>query len=267
MKLRDLMATNVMTLAPDDGLLLAADQFLWAGIRHLPVVQDGRVVGVLSHRDLATFQALHTDADWKDVPVEKAMRKPAETAGPNDSLTEAAARMKEHKIGCLPITEQGKLIGLVTTTDILAAHVHQAMRPPDAGPRVADAMSRNPVTVRADDHLLDAAARMQKNEIRHLPVVDADGIVIGLLSDRDVRAAVGDPVRALASSQERVRLETTRVEHAMTREPLSVGPSESCAQVARYLAGVKGSALPVVDPKGKLLGMLSYVDLLRALAR
>ncbi len=266
MRIREIMTNQVMTVAPDEGLVNASDIFLWTGIRHLPVVAAGRVVGILSHRDLAAFQAHCGDGSWRHAAVEKAMHSPVETAGPDDAVTEAAARMKEHRIGCLPITEYGRLIGLITTTDILTAHVHEAMRPSNSnGPSVADAMTRDPLVAHPDDRLLDAAARMQKSGIRHLPVVDGEGEVLGLLSDRDIRAAVGNPSNALRA-EARQSIANLRVGDAMTPKPTTVEPKQSCSDVAQYFVALRADAAPVVNASGKLVGILSYVDLLRALA-
>jgi CBS domain-containing protein len=221
----------------------------------------------LSHRDLVSYQARKKDRLWKEASVEAAMHSPVETAGPDDSISEAAGRMSQHKIGSLPVTELGKLIGLVTATDILAAQVAQAMEPvPSFGPKVADAMTKDPITAHPGDRLLDAAARMKQYKVRHLPVVNGDGLLVGMLSDRDIRAAVGDPVRVLAPDQTRVQLETMHVEDAMTRGAITLAPSRACAEVARYFADCRADAAPVVEPDGKVVGVLSYVDLLRGLA-
>jgi CBS domain-containing protein len=261
------MVKNPMTVAADEGLMTAADIFLWTGVHHLPVMAAGRVVGVLSQRDLLSLQARH-DGEWEDAPVEAAMRSPAETAGPDDSVSEAAARMAAHHIGCLPITELGALLGLVSTTDILIAQVRQAMQPAaNFGPRVDEAMTPDPVTVHPDDHLLDAAARMRQYNVRHLPVVDGEGMLVGMLSDRDIRSAVGDPVRAFVTGETQVALESMHVEDAMSRDALSVEPDRPCAEVALYFADRRADAAPVVAPQsGKVVGVLSYVDLLRGLA-
>ena len=66
-------------------------------------------------------------------------------------------------------------------------------------------MTRAPTTAAADDHLLDAAARMAERNVRHLPIVDGDRHVVGILSDRDVRTAVGDSSRPLHPDDARVR--------------------------------------------------------------
>lgn len=267
-KIKDVMKQFPVTVRPDDDLVLASHLMLWSSARHLPVVMDGaRLAGILSERDIFAFQARAADLDWREATVEMAMHSHPETAGPEDSVTEAAGRMAEHKIGCLPITEKGQLVGIVTTTDILAAQVQQSMEPTRHwGPQVAQAMTPDPETVRPDDSLLDAAARMQTLRVRHLPVVDVERKVIGILSDRDVRAAIGDPVRALEGAETRIRIESTRVADAMTANPYTVSPDDLCSRVAQRIASVRGSAVPVVDAQDRLVGILSYVDLLRALA-
>jgi len=94
--------------------------------RHLPVVHGGKLVGVLSERDILEYRAKRDfDEDWWRGNTADAMRVPVQTAGPEDSLT--AGRMATSKIGALPIVELGKLVGLVTVTDVLAAEV-EAMR-------------------------------------------------------------------------------------------------------------------------------------------
>jgi acetoin utilization protein AcuB len=134
------------------------------------------------------------------------------------------------------------------------------------GSQVAEVMTPEPLTVHPGDQLLDAAARMRQYRVRHLPVVNGDRRLVGMLSDRDIRAAVGDPVRALTSTETRVRLETMHVEDAMNRGAITVDPARACADVASYFADVRAEAAPVVDATGKLVGVLSYVDLLRGLA-
>lgn len=266
-KLKDVMKRFPMSVAPDEDLVLASHMMMWAGSRHLPVVSGEELVGVLSERDVFAFRASHPDLDWREAAVEVAMRPNPETAGPEDSITEAAGRMSLHKIGCLPVTEKGALVGLVTTTDILGAEVQQAMEPTiTRGPRVAEAMTPSPSTVHPGDGLLDAAGRMRSLGVRHLPVVDGGGRVVGMLSDRDVRAVIGDPTRALESEENRIRVESMHVEDAMTPEVATVDPEDSCGGVARNFASLRASAVPVVDTDGTLVGILSYVDLLRALS-
>ncbi|MCG8422858.1 MAG: CBS domain-containing protein [Proteobacteria bacterium] len=272
MKLRDIMRRFPKTVNVDDTLEFARDMMVWMELRHLPVTRDGKLVGVLTERNLAVYQAAIGDSYSTSMgdKVESAMQPEPQTAHPDDPVVEAAGRMAAAKIGCLPITEKGALIGLVTTTDLLAAQVRNAMEPPHrAGPTVGDVMTHDPLAVHPDDYVINAAARMQQRNIRHLPVVDGDRTVLGMLSDRDVRAAIGDPTRALDSEAEESPDETLhrlRVRDAMTRPVVTTTPDQSCAAMAREFVSLRGSAVPVTNKDGRLIGILSYIDILRGLA-
>jgi acetoin utilization protein AcuB len=103
---------------------------------------------------------------------------------------------------------------------------------------------------------------MRSLNVRHLPVVDATGRALGMLSDRDVRAAIGDPTYA----DRRLEVERLRVQDAMTAPPITVEPGRSCADVAREFVHLRASAVPVTDEHGVVIGILSYIDLLKVLA-
>lgn len=129
-----------------------------------------------------------------------------------------------------------------------------------ATPKVRDVMSASPIYFAPDDNLLLAAIRMTREQIRHLPVV-ADGKVVGILSDRDLRVALGDPVRALEGD---VDLDQTMtVGWAMTSQPVTAREDDDLAGLRRYFLDERIGALPVVDDSGALVGIVSYVDVLR----
>lgn len=268
MKLREIMTRFPLTVAPSDTLIAARDRMLWGGVRHLPVVDGGdgrhRVVGVLSDGDIARHQARTGESLFSSPgdTVEMAMTTPVQTASADESVIEAMARVGPAKIGCLPITELGELVGLVTVTDLLSAEVraHTENGGEASGPSIAEVMTPDPQIVRADDHLMDAAARMQQEHIRHLPVIDDEGRILGMLSDRDVRGAIGDPS---APHEEIVR--DIRVSAAMSSPALTVKPTQSLTEVARMFAGLGSGAFPVVDDDLRVVGIISYVDALIAL--
>jgi CBS-domain-containing membrane protein len=271
MKIKELMKRTPTTVQIDDDLTTARDLMVWMGIRHLPVLDGGKLIGILSESDVAAFQARTgiSPRSMSGHPVEQAMHTPVETSSPEESVDEAAERMAARKIGCLPVVQGSELVGIVTSTDILANQVRMAPANDarsDAGPTVGEAMTRDPQVVRSGDHLLDAAARMQSLGIRHLPVIDGDGKVIGMLSDSDVRTAVGDPQRVAGGQAAEVQLELLLVRDVMSAPAVTVRPDERCADVARYFADMKVGAMPVVDAEDRILGICSYIDILRALS-
>ena len=124
---REIMMGSPVTMKPQDTLDLANDVISLGRIRHIPVVEDGRLVGLLSERDLMGAAATtifglkqrSKSALLKSVLVKDVMKKRVVTVKPDTSIKETARLMKKKKIGCVPVVNEGNLVGLVTTTDIL----------------------------------------------------------------------------------------------------------------------------------------------------
>lgn len=124
---REIMMGSPVTLKPDDTLDLANDVIALGRIRHIPVVQDGQLVGLLSERDLIGAAASQIfglkqkskSALLKSVLIKDVMKKRVITVKPETPIKEAAHLLAEKKIGCVPVLSDGSLVGLVTTTDIL----------------------------------------------------------------------------------------------------------------------------------------------------
>ena len=124
---KEIMTTDVSTLGRNDTLDLADDMMTLERIRHLPVLDEGRVVGVVSQRDLfrsALAAALGYGENaqkrlLRTIRVKEVMSEPPMTVSPEATAKEAIRLMLEHKIGCLPVVEGHTLVGMVTETDIL----------------------------------------------------------------------------------------------------------------------------------------------------
>jgi CBS domain-containing protein len=127
MLVRDLMQREVATLRVTDSLGLADDIMRLGRIRHLPVLSGEAVVGVVSERDLyraAVSSVLQTrsraEREWlAKIPVQSVMSPRVISVAPDDLVHTAVERMLEHRIGCLPVIEHGRLVGLVSETDCL----------------------------------------------------------------------------------------------------------------------------------------------------
>jgi CBS domain-containing protein len=270
MRIKEIMQQHLATARQTDDLATAVQIMLWAGVRHLPVVEDGKLVGLLSERDVLWASAEAED-DKSAQSVGEAMSTPVETASPNDSVTTVAARMAKDRLGCMPLVEAGRLVGIVTTTDLLRAQARQAFdvdvaKPSEPYVQAADIMSKELVTISGDDALADAVARMQHHRVRHLPVVDGDRRLVGILSDRDIRLSP-KVLMAGDDAQARAYLAGTQVEAVMSREALSVGPRAPLPALVDAFTQWRFSALPVVDRDDVLVGIISYVDVLEAQAQ
>jgi CBS domain-containing protein len=124
---RDIMVRKVKTLDRNDTLDAADDLMTMERIRHIPVLDGTQLTGVVSQRDLFR-SALATALGYGEkgrrtvmhtFRVKDVMSEPPITVGPDVPIREAARLMLEHRFGCLPVVESGRLVGLVTETDIL----------------------------------------------------------------------------------------------------------------------------------------------------
>lgn len=124
-------------------------------------------------------------------------------AYPSLELGEAARLMHQRHVGCLVIVEElsateSLVVGVLTDRDI-AMGVVAADRDPH-GMRVGDLMSKDVVTVREQDSLLDVVSAMQRRKVRRIPVTGARDVLVGLVSLDDVLAAMAQQMLAVASA-------------------------------------------------------------------
>jgi CBS domain-containing protein len=133
-RVRDIMETKLVTISANERLSMVEDIMTLGRVRHMPVVQAGRLVGVVSERDLlrASLSVLseHRDAERRAflhvVEISRVMSTPPIVIGPDATIEEAALLMADKKIGCLPVVVRDELVGMVTETDVLrwVAGVH-----------------------------------------------------------------------------------------------------------------------------------------------
>jgi CBS domain-containing protein len=127
MKVKDLMSRKVETLEQYDTLSLSEDLMKMKRLRHLPIVEDGRLVGIVSQRDLfraglSTVQGFGSRAQegyLKTVLVKEVITNEVITIGPDEDIGKAARIMLKEEIGCLPVVEGEKLVGLISESDIM----------------------------------------------------------------------------------------------------------------------------------------------------
>jgi CBS domain-containing protein len=122
---------------------------------------------------------------------------------PNDLVSKAAELMKSERIGSIPVIENEetkKLIGIVTDRDLMLRIIAEGL---DAkSTKVETVMTRKVVTCHAEDDLQKALDAMAENQIRRLPVVDADNNVLGIIAQADVATRVDHPKKTAAMVKE-----------------------------------------------------------------
>ena len=122
MLIEEIMNHNPISVTPEIKLNEAYNIMQNKGIRHLPILENNYLIGVVTDRDLrlATSKLAEHPFD-PGVSVKNIMSHPVKTASPSDPIESATQLMRELKIGCLPVVEDNKLVGIVTNSDLLDA--------------------------------------------------------------------------------------------------------------------------------------------------
>lgn len=126
-RVRDIMQTKIVTIGVTERLSTVEDIMTLGRVRHMPVVHGGRLVGVLSQRDLlrtslselGSYGSEARRAFLHAIEIESVMSAPPIVIDPDASVQLAARLMADHKVGCLPVVDGEELVGLVTETDVL----------------------------------------------------------------------------------------------------------------------------------------------------
>lgn len=127
----DFMSAPVTSLSQDASLLDAVLTFRRTQFRHLPIVDGETLVGILSERDVQrvapSMLARITQEEYNDIfqntPIKRVMTPDPLTVTPATPLREAAGLMNGNKVGCLPVVEGGRLVGILTVIDVLGVLV------------------------------------------------------------------------------------------------------------------------------------------------
>ena len=126
--------------------------------------------------------------------------------------------------------------------------------------KVADVMTKEPVTIAAGETVGQADELMSENNIRQIPVVNGRDLV-GIVTDRDIRSFLSGSL--LGDPEARERALSTPVRDVMTTEPIFVSPNDDLEEALELLIDEKIGGIPVVDEAEGLVGIVTYIDLLR----
>jgi CBS domain-containing protein len=138
---------------------------------------------------------------------------------------------------------------------------------------VKDVMTTHVVAVRKNASFKDMAARLREHRVSAFPVLDEDNKVVGVVSEADLLAKealeFGTPgkVSSMLHHREQAKAAAIVAEDLMTKPPVTIGPNEFVTHAARLMYMRKVKRLPVVDPDGRLIGIVSRTDVLSIYSR
>jgi CBS domain-containing protein len=243
----------------------------------LPVVRssDGQLMGIVSRRDI--FRKFDEDQ------LSLIMKKDIKTITPDTTIEEAAEIFYSMRIHRLPVVENGKLVGIITPTDLLK--IISGMK---TDLTAEDVICTTCVTAYEDEPLTYTIPAMRISDVTALPVLDANGTLVGIITDRDLfsdQVKDADALKALgitdndnlagyrnvlplfyAATDKYLEVDK-KVKDFMVKGPLTIYKKMNLSEVAKIMLTNDFGQLPVHGTKDELDGMIYDVDVLKALLK
>jgi len=243
----------------------------------LPVVRssDGQLMGIVSRRDI--FRKFDEDQ------LSLIMKKDIKTITPDTTIEEAAEIFYSMRIHRLPVVENGKLVGIITPTDLLK--IISGMK---TDLTAEDVICTTCVTAYEDEPLTYTIPAMRISDVTALPVLDANGTLVGIITDRDLfsdQVKDADALKALgitdndnlagyrnvlplfyAATDKYLEVDK-KVKDFMVKSPLTIYKKMNLSEVAKIMLTNDFGQLPVHGTKDELDGMIYDVDVLKALLK
>lgn len=246
------------------------------GLTGLPVIRssDGKLMGVVSRRDV--FRKFDEDQ------LSLIMKKGCIIVTPETTIEEAARIFSTKRIHRLPVVDNGKLVGIVTPTDML-----RLVKEMKTDLLAEDVIRTTCVTAYEDEPLTYTIPAMRISDVPALPVLDAQGKLVGILTDRDLfsdQVKNTDDLKALGiadvgnmagarnvlplfyTATDKYMSDDRKVKDFMVKDPYTVFKKTNVSEVAKIMLTNDFGQIPVHGNKDELVGMVYDVDVLCALS-
>ncbi len=267
------MSTPVKTVTPKTYIMEARQIMNTEKIRALPVVQEEKVVGIITWRGLLRADIPVIDGvRWtkeivlKEKRIEDIMTVNPIGVLPNSPLPKSARVMLENKIPVLPVFDEKRgAQGILTTSDVFRFIMNEL---PDLKTilRVEDYMTSDLVVVDPDTSLLEAQRLMGIKRIRSLPVVE-DGKLVGLVTRTDMVKVEPSRFASPHNQEQSLAILLQPIEKIMTRRLVTTTPKANLVLAASSMLENKIHCLPVLDGEGHLSGIITDSDLFRMVVK
>lgn len=256
----DVIKYGVITVTPQSRLYQALACIVDLNISGLPVVDKAmHLEGIITEKDLLT---LLYEKQTTSGLVERYMQRDV-ISYPAETLLEEICRcLLTHPFRRVPITHRGRVISVISRTDLVRVNVHKFLPPPErdssACPRTLTArqlMTRGLITIRPENSIGEALSLIADYSLTGLPVVDEDMVLVGIITEKDLMPYFyGD------------NLLPSQVGEIMTTDITTFSPEDSVFEICECLLHNNFRRVPIVKD-GVLVGLVSRADVIRYILR
>jgi len=271
---REYMSSPVIVVSPSDTIARVRNLMLRYGISRLPVVENGVLVGIITAYDVAKAVDEAGSKPLDTIPVELYMSFNPITVDAGETLEKAARLMVKHGIGGLPVLQDGRLVGIITKSDIVRAFAEKLK----GEYKVEDFFDPNVPVVSPSHSVAYVAKLLFDTPCKRVLVVER-GELVGIIAPSDL--AFATPIQKLSRKAKVYKVAgfsprgiyaTLPYIHGvalaadiMTPNPLTVKPNDDLAYAARLMSRYGFSSVPVVYEGNDVRGIVMKHHILQAL--
>ncbi len=258
MKVKEIMTKEVIYVNKNDDLRHVLDLMEKHNITKIPVVDDGKLVGIVTDNKIADklgsirsrgVLASHMHAST-------VMEKKFETVPPDREVKEILEKVGEPGPTMLPVVVDNHLIGVITKADLLPLVKSEE--------NIKKIMTAPVFTAKPEDRVIHVRRVMLDNDIARLPVVE-NGEVIGIISDKEIAFAFAALKRSVSLGHQQHRLKNLLVEDVMRSPAITAKDTITIKEAAEIMIENEVGCIPIVGGDGKLKGIVTRTDLLKHL--
>lgn len=254
MKMRDVMTDQVITVGKNDDLKHVMDLMEKHNVTKVPVLSDGRLVGIISDNMIAKKlgSARKRGIKPSGIHASSVMEKDFEIAHPDAPLAEWLPKVGLPGLTMVPVVTKGILVGVHTKANLL--ELVESDEP------ITSIMSSPVITVHPDDRLVHARRKLLDNKIARLPVMEG-AEVVGILHEAQIAHAFAALLKDVAFEHQQARVRELVARDWMKTPVVTARHDMSIMQVARLMMDQDIGGVPVLDSVGALQGWVTRTDL------
>ncbi len=278
MKVENIMTSEVVVIPDTQQVPYARNLMLKHGISHLVVVDNkGKPIGIVTEKDI-TRKLRTAGPTWRRRPmnrisIKRVMSKDFITVAPDEDIRNAVDLMLKNNISALPVLDEGKIVGIITKTDLLKIYNDKCR----GRWKISDLMTPDVITVTENHTIAHVTNLMEKNKIGRIVVIK-DKEPVGIITSEDISFAqledpeTGVPVEKIyfikRSSEEKKKVKMVSMLTAgdiMTKEPIKLGEDTDAAEAADMMLKNNISGIPIVDKNNELAGIITKTDIIKGI--